>query len=172
MDQSVDREVMTWPMFGEASRALAKMVADDGFHPDVVLTIARGGLLPAGSIAYSLSVKNIALINVEYYTGINERLEFPIILPSPLDVVDLEGLRMLIVDDVADTGHTIKAVNDYCEGRIREVRTAVLYEKSISAVQCEYVWKRTDAWIDFPWSDQPPFMDRAGNPVTGNIEAH
>ena len=53
-----EREVLTWSIFGEASRALAIQVADSGFRPDIVLAIARGGLTVAGALGYSLSVKN------------------------------------------------------------------------------------------------------------------
>jgi hypoxanthine phosphoribosyltransferase len=70
--------------------------------------------------------------------------------------VDLDSARMLIADDVADTGETLKLVKDFCAGKVAEVRCAVLYEKSPSAVKCEYVWRRTDRWIDFPWSAQAP----------------
>jgi hypoxanthine phosphoribosyltransferase len=63
---------------------------------------------------------------------------------------------VLIADDVADTGATLALVKGFCEGKVGEVRCAVLYEKSRSAVHCEYVWRRTDHWIDFPWSAQAP----------------
>src|SRR6478736_7122961 len=56
---SDDREIMTWEVFGSASRALAQAVADDGYEPDMVLAIARGGLLIGGAIGYALSVKNV-----------------------------------------------------------------------------------------------------------------
>jgi uncharacterized protein len=39
---------------------------------------------------------------------------------------------------------------------VGEVRTAVLYEKPRSIVACDYVWRRTDRWIVFPWSAEPP----------------
>ena len=72
------------------------------------------------------------------------------------ELVDLEDARVLIADDVADTGRTLLLVKDFCEGKVGEVRCAVLYEKPHSEVNCEYVWRRTDRWIDFPWSAQPP----------------
>ena len=74
---SAEREIMTWDIFGTASRALAQMVADDGYEPDMVLAIARGGLLIGGAIGYALSVKNVYTMNVEFYTGVDERLEVP-----------------------------------------------------------------------------------------------
>ncbi|HEY0237463.1 MAG TPA: phosphoribosyltransferase family protein, partial [Friedmanniella sp.] len=53
-----DREVLSWELYGQAARELAQTVADSGFVPDVVLGIARGGLIPAGSLAYALDCKN------------------------------------------------------------------------------------------------------------------
>ena len=73
----------------------------------------------------------------------------------------LEVPRILIADDVADTGHTLRSVQQFCAGKVGEVRTAVIYEKSRSLVECDYVWRRTDLWINFPWSDQPPVVRRA-----------
>ena len=70
-------------------------------------------------------------------------------------------LAQAIADDVADTGKTLRLVKEFCEGKVAEVRSAVLYEKSHSVVQCEYVWRRTDRWINFPWSSQDPVASRA-----------
>ncbi|HEY5664688.1 MAG TPA: phosphoribosyltransferase [Ilumatobacter sp.] len=159
---SQEREILTWEMFGVASRELAKMVADDGYDPDMILSIARGGLLVGGAMGYAMAVKNTYTMNVEFYTGVDERLEVPRILPPAPDFVDLHNAKILIVDDVADTGHTLKSVGQFCAGKVGEVRTAVIYEKSHSVVKCDYVWKRTDLWINFPWSDQPPVVQRAG----------
>ncbi len=147
-----DLEVLTWPLYAEGVKALAQQVADHGYQPDLILSIARGGLIIAGSLSYALRVKNLHVINVEYYTGVNERLEFPVILPPPLNLVDLGHARLLVADDVADTGHTLALVRDFCLPQVAEVRCAVLYQKPHSVVACEYVWRYTDKWIDFPWS--------------------
>jgi hypoxanthine phosphoribosyltransferase len=146
------RELLDWETFGSASRELADAVVADGYEPDLVLAIARGGLLVGGAVAYALGVKNCCMINVEYYTGVDERLDVPVLLPPHLDVVDLGGAHLLIVDDVADTGETLHLVAETVRPQVQELRTAVLYEKSRSIVQCDYVWRRTDAWINFPWS--------------------
>ena len=159
---SAEREILTWETFGDASRELATMVADDGYEPDMILAIARGGLLIAGALGYSLAVKNIYTMNVEFYTGVDERLEVPMILPPVPDFIDVEHAKILVADDVADTGKTLKLVKEFCEGKVAEVRCAVLYEKPISVVECEYVWKRTDQWINFPWSDKDPVVDKSG----------
>ncbi len=161
-DMSEEREILGWEQFGEASRELARMVADDGYEPEMILSIVRGGLCIGGALGYALAVKNTYTMNVEFYTGVDERLEVPRILPPAPDFVDLGQAKLLIVDDVADTGHTLKSVHDFCAGKVGEVRTAVIYEKSHSVVQCDYVWRRTDLWINFPWSDKPPVVEREG----------
>jgi hypoxanthine phosphoribosyltransferase len=87
---------------------------------------------------------------------VDERLPMPMILPPVPDLVDLHDARVLVADDVADTGQTLALVKDFVAGKVGEVRAAVLYEKPRSVVSCEYVWRRTDRWIDFPWSAEPP----------------
>lgn len=155
------REVLGYTEFGTAVRQLATEVHDSGYAPDIVLTIARGGMLLGGAIAYALAVKNVHVMNVEFYTGVNQRLDFPVMLPPVLNMVDIRGTKVLVVDDVADTGHTLKLVVDYCSGEVAELRTAVLYEKPQSIVNCDYVWRHTDRWIEFPWSCLPPVTQAA-----------
>ncbi len=159
---SSEREILTYEQFGVACRELARAVADDGYEPDIILSIARGGLGIGMGLGYALAVKNLAVINVEFYTGIDQRLEVPIMLPPTPAAVDLAGLRVLIADDVADTGRTLEIVKDFCAEHVAEARVVVIYEKPASVVKPDYVWKRTDAWIDFPWSSLPPVARRAG----------
>ena len=151
---SEEREVLDYDTYGTAVRDLATIVAEDGYRPEIILAIARGGLFVAGSLGYALSVKNIYVMNVEYYTGIDQRLDVPVMLPPYVDFVDMSDAKVLIADDVADTGATLEVVRDHCLDHVGEVRSAVIFEKSHSLVKCEYVWKRTDQWINFPWSDQ------------------
>jgi hypoxanthine phosphoribosyltransferase len=146
------RELMSWEDLGDGARELAEQIHRDGYRPDIVLAVARGGLLVGGALGYALGVKNTFSMNVEFYTGVDERLEMPMLLPPVPDLVDFHEQRVLIADDVADTGATLALVKDFCEGKVAEVRCAVLYEKPRSTVACEYVWKRTDLWIEFPWS--------------------
>ena len=164
-DPTNTREVMTWEIYGRAARELAQQVADSGFRPDLILAIARGGLFVAGSLGYALSVKNLYVMNLEFYTGVDERLDVPVMLPPYLDKFDLTDSRILIADDVADTGHTLKVVHEFCQEVVAESKTAVLYEKPHSLVKCDFTWKKTGEWINFPWSTEPPILDRQGAPT-------
>jgi uncharacterized protein len=153
---AIEQLRMSWDELGVGSKALAEQVAADGFHPNFILGISRGGLLVAGALAYTLGVKNTFTMSVEFYTGVDERLEMPMLLPPIPHLVDLHEERVLIADDVADTGQTLVLVKEFLEGKVAEVKIAVLYEKPRSVVQCEYVWERTDRWIVFPWSADDP----------------
>ena len=157
-----EREILTWEGFGVATRALATEIAAEGFRPDIVLAVARGGLTVAGALAYALNVKNCFAMNVEFYTSVDERLDVPIVLPPTLDVVDLRGMRVLIADDVADTGKTLELVRKEIAEHVAEARCAVLYLKPWSVITPEHVWAHTDRWINFPWSWEGPVAGAGG----------
>ena len=79
---SQEREKLSYETFGIAVRELAQSIADSGYQPDIVLSIARGGLLLGGALGYALDVKNTFTMSVEFYTGVNERLAMPVVLPQ------------------------------------------------------------------------------------------
>lgn len=160
------RETLTWKGFGEASRQLAQTIVDSRWCPDLIIAIARGGLIPAGALAYAMDVKAMGTMNVEFYTGIGSTLAEPQLLPPFMDVSAVDGHKVLVVDDVADSGRTLKMVMDMIHwqglsldgtqvARV-DVRCAVLYRKPASVITPDYVWRETSSWINFPWSTQPP----------------
>lgn len=151
-DTAEQRETLTWDLFGEACRTLSRTIAADGYAPDVVVAIARGGLLPAGAIAYGLGVKHCGAINVEFYTGIGTVLDEPVVLTPALDVASLAGCRVLLVDDVADSGRTLDLAVGLIAGHADEVRSVTIYTKPTTIIQPDYSWRDTGRWIDFPWS--------------------
>mgnify|MGYP000459846892 FL=1 len=151
-----DREVLTWDGFGEATRELSRTILADGFVPDVVVAIARGGLPPARAIAYGLGVKSCGALNVEFYTGIGTVLDAPALLPPDLDLGYLPGKRVLLVDDVADSGRTLALAVRMLQDAQADVRSVCIYTKPGSVASPDYSWRETDRWIDFPWSSLPP----------------
>ena len=151
-----EREVLTWTDFGTASRDLAADVLRSGFEAEVVVAIARGGLLLAGGIAYALGLKSCGAVNAEFDTGVGTRLDTPILLPPFLDAESIDGKKVLLVDDVSDSGRTLAMVVTLLEGMGAEVRTVVLYTKPGTVHEPAYTWRRTDRWITFPWSAEPP----------------
>jgi hypoxanthine phosphoribosyltransferase len=157
-----DREILGWLEFGDAARHLASDVHGDDFAPDVVIAIARGGLLLAGAIAYALDVKSCGSLNVEFYTNEHTRLERPIVLPPLLDEPSLVGKKVLLVDDVSDSGRTLAMVVELLTTIADEVKTVVLYTKPGTVHIPDYSWRKTDRWIAFPWSTQRPVTAEIG----------
>lgn len=155
------KEILTWEGFGVAQRELAQTIADDGYEPEIIIAVARGGLVAAGALSYALGVKLSDAINVEFYTDVHTTLPDPILLEPMLDVASISGRKLLVVDDVADSGRTMKLVLEILREQGAEVRSAVLYEKSVSVVKPDYTWRHTDEWIVFPWSAEPPVTPQA-----------
>jgi len=151
-----EREILTYELFGQAARELATTIAADGFRPDAIVAIARGGLTLAGALGYALDVKMLGSLNVEFYTDVEQTLADPVVLPPTLDQDSLRGKSILLVDDVADSGRTLALVLQLLQAGGGEVRTVCLYAKPQSVQEPDYVWRRTSKWIAFPWSAQGP----------------
>src|ERR1700689_2623452 len=118
----LERETLTWDTFGDAAQELARVTAGDGFRPDLILAIARGGMFVAGALGYALSVKNLHLMNVEFYNGVGSTLDMPVMLPPVPSAVDFSQKKVLIADDVADTGKTLELVRGFIAGQGAEGR--------------------------------------------------
>ncbi|MEG3614214.1 MULTISPECIES: phosphoribosyltransferase [Isoptericola] len=159
------REVLTWSDFAAGVRRLAEQVVADGFRPDVVVAVARGGLVPGGAVAYALGTKGVGTMNVEFYTDIGRTLRDPRVLPPLMDTAELPGSRVLVVDDVADSGRTLELVMRMLAEQGADARAAVLYTKPRSVYRPEYSWRETDRWITFPWSADPPVPGAVDSPA-------
>lgn len=156
-----EREILTWSRFGDAARQLAQQVIDSGWFPDVVVAVARGGILPAGAVAYALGVKAMGIMNAEFHSGIGPSVTQPVLLPPLVDASALAGTHVLVVDDVADSGRTLAMVMEAVAGfgtatRPTEARSAVVYVKPSSVIAPDFAWRATSRWITFPWSALPP----------------
>ncbi|MEO5535224.1 MAG: phosphoribosyltransferase [Pseudolysinimonas sp.] len=149
-----EREILTYELFGTAARQLATTIAADGFRPDAIIGIARGGLTLAGALGYALGVKMLGSLNVEFYTDVEKTLDAPIVLPPTLDQEALRGKSILLVDDVADSGRTLDLVVKLLESGGSEVRTVCLYAKPQTIHAPTYTWRHVDGWIMFPWSSE------------------
>lgn len=146
---------MTWDLFGTASRELTRTVVDSGFRPDIVIAVARGGLIPAGALSYAMGVKAAGTLNVEFYTEVEETLPDPVVLAPLLDTDAIVGKTLLVVDDVADSGRTLSLVVGLLNEHAAEVKSAVVYTKPRTIITPDFSWRETDLWIEFPWSTEP-----------------
>lgn len=148
-------EILSYEDFGVGIRWLAQRLVDDDWIPDAVLGVVRGGLFVAAGIAYALDLKDVRHVNVEYYTDVGETLPEPVLVGDAPHLADLVGRRVLVADDVADSGATLHFVRQFLPSDA-EVRVAVLYSKPSSTYPPELAWRTTDRWIRFPWIQVPP----------------
>ena len=146
-----ERDIVTWADLDRLVAQLAERLAGDRF--DVMLAITRGGLVPAGMLAYRLRIRNILVAAVEFYDDEGKPGPHPTFLQFPADPL-LRGQRVLVVDEVWDSGTTIHAVTD----RIRLAgglpTTAVLHwkpERSVVPGSPDVHAVTTSAWVVYPF---------------------
>ncbi len=137
-----------WGKIAKMCEALAKKVR--GYKPDVLIGISRGGLVPVRLLSDILDNGNVAIMRIEFYKGIGKTSKSPKIT-QPL-TVSLKGKRVLIVDDVADTGNSLMAAADYVRKLgAKQSKIATLHFKPTSAFRPDFFLESTDAWIIYPW---------------------
>src|SRR3990172_2547774 len=156
--------MVSWDDAYSLAKRLARNIKSSGFKPDLVIGIARGGLVPARIVCDFLLQKDLAVIKVEHW-GIaaialgKAEIKFP--LP-----IDISGKKVLIVDDVVDTGDTFIVTMDYVKGKNPlEVKSSVLHYKTCSTFLPDYWAEKQDEWkwIIYPWAvyeDLTGFIER------------
>ena len=144
------KTIVSWGDLDALVGALAEKVGADY---DVVLVITRGGLVPAGMLAYRLGLRDILVAAVAYYDDEGRTSERPMFFQFPSDPL-LHGRRVLIVDEVWDTGTTIAAVVERVKIAGGEPTTAVLHYKpgrsKVDLVPDHHV-EATDDWVVYPF---------------------
>jgi len=132
---------------------LARQIRASDYHPDLVVAISRGGFTPARVLCDVLGLFNLTSIRVVHYSkaAVHEHQAY---VKYPL-CMDIAGQRILLVDDVNDTGDTLEVAREHLEGLgPTEVRIAVLHEKTGSPIRADYVSETLDEWrwLIYPWA--------------------
>ena len=150
MAGNIEYEVPIWNQIYEMLLCQAQEILAQGFRPDIVVGIARGGLIPARIIADLLETSEFATIQIEFYVGINQTKAEPT-LKHPT-TTRLADKRVLLVDDIADSGESLKLAETYLQQQgTSEVKTATLYLKTKSITTPDFYEKQTTNWVMFPW---------------------
>ncbi len=143
----------SWDEVYMLCKELARKIKNSKFKPDVIVAIARGGWIPARILADFLFIKELYSVKAEHW-GIVATVTGKARITQPL-TVDLKGKKVLIVDDVADTGETIEIVAKHVKEKgAKEVKTAVIDFKHTSKFVPDYYAREMErwAWIVYPWS--------------------
>jgi hypoxanthine phosphoribosyltransferase len=146
-------ELVTWEDSYEMARALAGMVKEDCYAPDLVIAIGRGGYVPARVVCDFLLQDMLTSFKMEHWgSAAKEKPEVRVRFPLAVEIRDQ---KVLVVDDVTDTGETLQHAIGYIRGLSpREVRTAVLQYKSGSVFRPDYFAREEPEWrwIIYPWA--------------------
>jgi hypothetical protein len=142
-------EVPSWEHIYKLCIQVADQIRKNGFKPDLLVAISRGGWIPGRVLSDLLDNPNIATIKVEFYVDVYKTLSSPqITQPLPIDV---KGKKILLVDDIADSGKSLKLVREHLlKQGASDVKICALYCKPWSIVTPEFFASTTDAWIWFP----------------------
>jgi hypoxanthine phosphoribosyltransferase len=133
-------------------RKLAHQIQDNGFSPDIVVCIARGGYVPARLLCDFLNIFNLASMRIRHYTGSDKSEAAELVEKLSMDV---GGKKILLVDDVDDTGDTLQIALDYLRSmQPREIKVAVLHHKLISSLVPDFYAQKIIRWrwITYPWA--------------------
>ena len=149
---------LTWMDVQRLSEDLADQIAESGFTPDIIVAVSRGGFDPARILSDELNIRSLASLQVIYYAGVNERSDEPQV-KYPLNA-DIAGLNVLVVDDVADSGNSLRVVKEYVLSlNPREVRIATLHYKPWSNFKPDFYAEAADKWIIYPWEPRESIED-------------
>jgi len=138
---------IAWAKYGQLQDELVKKLEINRY--DLVVGIARGGLPIAVAISNKFDIP-MQSITIRAYSG-TKRLGKPKVIPW-ISNLDIKGKRVLLVDDLCDTGDTMIAALDWVKlFDPSEVTVAALYVKPTSKYIPVISVETTDAWIVFPY---------------------
>ncbi|USZ73282.1 phosphoribosyltransferase [Natronosalvus halobius] len=160
--------ITNWEYIYSLCRDVSDDVRRDAFEPDVIVALARGGWFAGRCICDFLGLDDLTSLKMEHYVGTAEKSGEPTIR-YPMPEGSVEDKDVLIIDDIADTGGSIRRAQEYVEDRgAGEVRTATLQLLQTSEFDPDYVGERLEewAWVVYPWN----FIEDMVDLISGVME--
>ena len=151
-ESSFECEVMDWNLFYVLSKHVAKKINRSGYKPDLIIGLARGGWILARVLCDLVNVKDLVSLKVEHW-GVTATPDGKAKLKYPFNI-DLTGKRVLVVDDITDTGESMQIAVDYIQSlNPYELKTATLiYIESSKFIPDYFAEEITWRWVIFPWN--------------------
>ena len=150
---NLEFKIPSWNQIYRLLLKLAEAVRKSGFEPDVIVGVSRGGWIPARIMSDLLETPKLANVTAEFYVGVAETKREPTIT-QPVSV-SVKDKKVLVVDDVADTGESLKLVNSHLKNQgASEIKIATIYYKPWSVIGPHCYEKETRCWIVFPWEQK------------------
>jgi hypothetical protein len=141
---------LSWGDIEEQCKELAKEIRKRNLDFDIIIALARGGWVPGRLLSDYLDSDELYTVRVKFYEGVGKRGDKPLILhPTQLTIA---GKRVLLVDDIADTGESLLAAMKHLRERgARSIFVATLVKKPHSKITPDLYARETSAWVVFPW---------------------
>lgn len=150
MAANIDYEVPTWNQIYDMLLSQAQKILTQNYKPDIIIAVARGGLIPARILTDLLETPELTTIQIEFYTDINQTRQEPTLKQTLTTTI--KGKKTLLVDDIADTGKSLKLAKTHLQQQgANEIKTATLYQKPQSITTPDFYEKQTTSWVVFPW---------------------
>lgn len=153
MEERLRCEMIAWSEVQRLCQRLAGLVRVSGYRPDLVVAIGRGGYVPARLVCDYLGIMGLTSIKIEHYlSGANRQEEAVIRYPLKADI---RNLRVLLVDDVNDTGDTLQVAMQHLRTFLPdEIRTAVMHHKAVTHFGVDYYARKIIKWrwLIYPWA--------------------
>ena len=143
-------DVPTWSQIYNMLMDESRKIWAENFHPDVVVGVVRGGLIPARILVDLLEAPQFLTMQIEHYMGIGTARGVPT-LKQPISA-PVTGRKVLVVDDIADTGKSLRlAIEHLKQQGAKQTKTATLYYKPCSLLVPDFFERQTRSWVVFPW---------------------
>ena len=148
-------KIVTWQEIVELSEILTEKIYESGYNVDTVIGLTRGGWIPARLVCDHLGIKNLFAIKTEHW-GVTATRDGTARLAQPLSV-DVRGQNVLVVDDITDTGLSLKlALENVWQYQPKNVKSALLMHITHSQIVPDFYAKEVSAnnwtWFIFPWN--------------------
>jgi len=148
--KELEFKIPSWNQIYSLLLKLAEAVRKSGFEPDVIVGVSRGGWIPARIMSDLLETPKLANVTAEFYVGVAETKREPTIT-QPVSLL-VKSKNVLVVDDVADTGESLKQVNSHLKKHgASKIKIATIYYKPWSIIVPHYYIEETRCWVVFPW---------------------
>ena len=153
--------MLDWERVYNLCKCISRGVRGDGFKPDAIVAIARGGWYAGLVLSDLLSIKDLRSVKIEHW-GYTGEITGLAMITQPIVGDGLDKKNVLLVDDITDTGDSMRLALKHLDVlNAKSVKTAVLKHKTISSFKPDYIGTEMDdwKWVVFPWNINEDVMN-------------
>lgn len=156
MVEKINCQFVSWQNVADWSKNLSDRIKNTKFQPDTIIALARSGFVPGRLLSDHLGVTDLISLKVEHWLDTTAEHKDKATIPYKIPF-NIRGKRVLVVDDIVDTGKSMEAVVKYLkEFKPLELKTAVMQYFDTSVHEPDYYSEKISgknwAWFVYPWN--------------------